>query len=370
MPPLRLRYTIYQMMPMQNQEKLNQLAAPLLQWYDKNRRHLPWREEVSAYRTWVSEIMLQQTRVSAVLPYFQRFMAAFPTVEDLARADTEQLMKLWEGLGYYSRARNLRKAAQIITEKYGGRFPRTYEELTALPGIGDYTAGAIASIAFSQRVPAVDGNVLRVAARITGSRLDVLDGKNRKLFRAAMEEAMPQERCGTYNQALMDLGAMVCLPNGEPLCDRCPAGAFCQANKEGCQRELPIRQKKKAKRVEEKTVFLLLRGSEVALRQRPNEGLLAGLWEYPHVEGKLDEDSAAAQLAVWGIAPHRWNKVINFKHEFTHIRWEMTGYILEIQGDGPTEWIWADAETRRQRAVPSAFEKLTREIEKNGTAIL
>lgn len=343
-------------------EQLKQLAGPLLRWYDANRRILPWREEVSAYRTWVSEIMLQQTRVTAVLPYFARFMAAFPTVEALAAADTEQLMKLWEGLGYYSRARNLQKAAQIVTERYGGQFPAAYEELIALPGIGDYTAGAILSIAFGQRVPAVDGNVLRVAARITGSRLDVLDGKNRKLFRAWMAEAMPADRPGAYNQALMDLGATVCLPNGQPLCDACPARDFCAANREGCQSELPVRAKKKEKRLEQLTVFLLRREGRIALRRRPKEGLLAGLWEYPHVPGVLDETAAAAQLAEWGISPHQWTKKLTAKHEFTHIRWEMTGYVLDVQGDGPTDWLWADEAERRKRAVPSAFERFTREI--------
>ena len=369
MPPLRLCYTFFEMMNLDNQEKLNELAAPLLKWYDAHRRPLPWREKISPYRTWVSEIMLQQTRVSAVIPYFQRFMEAFPTVQALADADMEELMKLWEGLGYYSRARNLQKAAQVIVSQYGGVFPNTYEALTALPGIGDYTAGAILSIAFSQRVPALDGNVLRLASRITGSRLDVLDGKNRRVFRAAMAEAMPPERCGAYNQALMDLGAMVCLPNGEPLCEECPAKEFCQARKENCQRELPVRQKKKEKRVEQKTVFLLLRGDEVALRQRADAGLLAGLWEYPHVEGHLDEADAAVQLKEWGIVPHRWLKKISFKHEFTHIRWEMLGYVLQVQGDGSAHWIWADSKLRRQRAVPSAFEKLTREITDDGTAL-
>lgn len=358
------------MSEIKNQEKLNQLAAPLLDWYDKNRRHLPWREQCSAYRTWVSEIMLQQTRVSAVIPYFHRFMAAFPTVEALANADSAHLMKLWEGLGYYSRARNLQKAARIIVEQYGGQFPDTYEALTALPGIGDYTAGAILSIAFDRRIPAVDGNVLRLAARITGSRLDVLDSKNRKLYRATMTEAMPVQRSGAYNQALMDLGAMVCLPSGKPLCEECPAQDFCQARAEGSQQELPIRQKKKDKRVEKKTVFLLLRDGEVALRQRPESGLLAGLWEYPHVDGLLDETTAAEQLAEWGITPHKWIKTLSFKHEFTHIRWDMVGYILQVKGDGPTAWIWADEKARRQMAVPSAFEKLTREIANNGTAIL
>ncbi len=346
--------------------KLKQLAAPLLAWYDENRRVLPWREEVSAYRTWVSEIMLQQTRVTAVLPYFARFMAAFPSVEALAAADTEQLMKLWEGLGYYSRARNLQKAAQIVTGQYGGQFPGTYEEIVALPGIGDYTAGAILSIAFGQRIPAVDGNVLRVAARITGSRLDVLDGKNKKLFRAWMAEAMPADRPGEYNQALMDLGAAVCLPHGEPLCDNCPARDFCAARQASWQGELPVRGKKKEKRVEYLTVFVLLREDEVALLQRPKTGLLALLWEYPHVPGTLDERAAAVQLADWGLTPHRWLKKLNARHEFTHIRWEMTGYVLEVQGEGPADWRWADREERQRLAVPSAFGRFTEEIHTTG----
>ena len=227
------------------QEKLNRLPGALLPWYRENRRVLPWREQVSAYRTWVSEIMLQQTRVAAVIPYFQRFMAAYPSVEALAACDEGQLMKLWEGLGYYSRARNLRRAAQIVAEQYGGAFPRTYEELTALPGIGDYTAGAILSIAFGVPAPAVDGNVLRVAARVGGCRLDILDQKNRRQFRRWMEAAMPQEAPGAFNQALMDLGAGICLPGGAPLCDTCPAADFCAAREQGRQQELPVRAPKR-----------------------------------------------------------------------------------------------------------------------------
>ena len=278
---------------------LKQLAQPLLAWYDIHRRILPWREEVSPYRTWVSEIMLQQTRVAAVLPYFQRFMEAFPTVEALAQADTERLMKLWEGLGYYSRARNLQKAARILTEQYGGCFPETYRELTVLPGIGDYTAGAILSIAFGQAVPAVDGNVLRLAARITGSRLDVLDAKNRKIFRSWMAAAMSQERPGAYNQALMDLG---------------------------------------------------------------DTGLLAGLWEYPHVPGALTEAEAARQLQMWGVSPTKWAKKLSARHIFTHVRWEMTGYVVEVDGLGPGDWLWAEAQQRERLAIPSAFEKFTAEL--------
>ena len=339
---------------------LQQLPAVLLPWYDTHRRHLPWRENISAYRTWVSEIMLQQTRVAAVIPYFQRFMDAFPTAEALATADTEQLMKLWEGLGYYSRARNLQKAAQVIADR--GYFPQTYDEVLALPGIGDYTAGAILSIAFGQPTPAVDGNVLRVASRITGSEDNILEDSVRRRFRGLMAQVMPQQLPGEFNQALMDLGASVCLPSGEPLCEQCPAAAFCTAYQEGKQRQLPVRISKTKNRTEEKTVFLLLREGDVALRQRPDSGLLAGLWEYPHVDGKLDEPAAAAQLAAWGLSPRRWIKAVNFHHIFTHIRWEMTGYVVEVNGNGCNDWLWADAQSRTQKAVPSAFERLTREL--------
>ena len=350
----------------QETEILARLSAPLLRWYDENRRVLPWREEVSAYRTWVSEIMLQQTRVAAVLPYFERFMAAFPDVAALAAAEPDRLMKLWEGLGYYSRARNLQKAAKIVAEQYGGQFPQTYDELCALPGIGDYTAGALLSIAFGQAVPAVDGNVLRVAARITGSELDILDAKNRRTFRTWMAAAMSRERPGDYNQALMDLGATVCTPGGEPLCDGCPARDFCRAHQTGQERELPVRAPKKARRREEKTVFLLVREGGAALRRRPEEGLLAGLWEYPHVDGKLDEHQAAAQLAAWGLTPHRWVRTISAKHIFTHIEWHMTGYLVEVTGEGAADWVWLPSAQRRERAVPSAFEKFTRALDALG----
>ena len=220
-------------------QQLKALPPPLLAWYDANRRVLPWREEVSPYRTWVSEIMLQQTRVTAVLPYFARFMEALPTVEALAAADEQLLMALWQGLGYYSRARNLQKAAQAIVNEHGGVFPDTYEGLTALPGVGDYTAGAIASIAFGQAVPAVDGNVLRLAARLSGHDGNVLEPKVRTLFRQWMAEVIPHDRPGAFNQALMDLGAMICLPNGEPLCGDCPARDFCAARSCRCGRRSP-----------------------------------------------------------------------------------------------------------------------------------
>ena len=360
---------------MNNPKKiLEKLPEPLLLWYDENRRILPWREKISPYRTWVSEIMLQQTRVTTVIPYFTRFMEAFPTIKDLAEADTEQLMKLWEGLGYYSRARNLQKAAQTIVSDYDGIFPDTYQKVLALSGIGDYTAGAVLSIAFQQRVPAVDGNVLRVVSRLTGCEDNILDDKTRKKCRELMSETMSSDRPGEFNQALMDLGAMVCLPSGEPLCAECPARDFCRANGEGRQKELPVRISRTKKRLEKKTVFLLLQDGRAALRQRPDKGLLAGLWEYPHVEGWLDEEKAAEQLKCWNLTPHRWIKRLEAHHIFSHIRWEMVDYVVEVQGNGMEQWLWADEKERMRRAVPSAFEKLTREIpegkdERDGTTV-
>ena len=340
---------------------LQQLPAPLLAWYDTARRSLPWRETVSPYRTWVSEIMLQQTRVSAVIPYFERFMEALPTVEALAAADESQLLALWQGLGYYSRARNLQKAAKTIVHDLGGVFPDSYEELLSLTGVGEYTAGAIASIAFHRPVPAVDGNVLRVVARLTDCSDNILNEAVRRRFREELSQVIPHDRPGDFNQALMELGALVCLPNTEPKCDSCPCRHFCLACKSGHQATLPVREKDKGKRKEEKTVFILRRGDGEAVRQRPKEGLLASLWEYPNVEGALNEQQAAAQLSNWNIIPHKWLKTAHKKHVFTHIIWEMTVYTIEIMGKGCSEWSWRNEENADDYPMPTAFSKLRRE---------
>lgn len=346
---------------------LQKLPAPLLAWYDANRRVLPWREEVSPYRTWVSEIMLQQTRVQAVLPYFQRFMDAAPDVAALAAMPEQQLMRLWQGLGYYSRARNLKRAAQTVVQDFGGEFPDSYDDLRRLAGIGDYTAGAILSIAFGQAVPAVDGNVLRVAARLTGDSRNVLDSKVRAAFRQAMADTMPHDRPGDFNQALMDLGAAVCLPNGKPLCDRCPAAGFCTAKRDGKQALLPVREKKKEKREVRLTLFIMKKeDGTAALRQRPDTGLLAGLWEYPHVPGRLTEEQAARQLRQWGLTPRAWLRQLDARHIFTHIRWEMTGYLVQVEGLGPADWLWADEARRQRLAIPSAFDQFTRALPAEG----
>ena len=288
--------------------RLQAMAGPLLAWYDENKRDLPWRGTGDPYRVWVSEIMLQQTRVAAVMPYYQRWMEELPTVEALAAVDEERLMKLWQGLGYYSRARNLQRAARMIVEEYRGRFPDRYEDLLRLPGVGDYTAGAIASIAFSRPVPAVDGNVLRLAARVADIEEDIMDGRVRQMFRRLMEQAMPTNRPGDFNQAMMDLGSAVCLPNSPPLCGQCPLAALCEAKRLGRQGELPVRRKKARRRREEMTVYLLLREGRVALRRREGRGLLAGLWEFPHVPGALAEAQAGGPVAAWGLTALDWRR--------------------------------------------------------------
>ena len=341
----------------EKQTRLGRLAAVLPAWYQANARDLPWRHTQDPYRIWVSEIMLQQTRVAAVLGYYARFLAAFPTVEALAAAPEEQLMKLWEGLGYYSRARNLQKTARMVTEQ--GGFPESYEGLLALPGIGEYTAGAIASAAFGLRVPAVDGNVLRVAARVADCRDDIALPKTKRAVREALETVMPTDEAviRVFNQSTMELGATVCVPNGAPKCQQCPAAEFCLGRIRGTAESLPVKSGKKERRTEEKTVFLLVRQGQVALRRRPDTGLLAGLWEFPNVEGALDEKTAAEAVSAWGLTPRTWRSRLTAKHIFTHVEWYMTGYALEVTGDGPEEFLWADAQGLAAHAVPSAFAR-------------
>lgn len=338
---------------------LTALPGVLLPWYDGEKRTLPWRSIASPYRTWVSEIMLQQTRVQAVLPYFQRFMDAAPDIAALAELPEERLLSLWQGLGYYSRARNLQKAARVVQEKYGGCLPDVYSELIQLPGIGDYTAGAILSIAFGQAVPAVDGNVLRIVSRLTACRENVLDPRTKQRVRDALAAVMPSERPGDMNQALMDLGAMICLPK-RPKCESCPAANRCAARDAGIQEELPVREKRGEKPVKERTVFLLTDGQgRMALRRRPEKGLLAGLWEYPNVEGKLTESLAAQQLQDWGVLPRQWRERFSDRHIFTHQIWEMTVYRLEVTGGGAPDWVWARPSERENHPMPTAFSKLT-----------
>lgn len=335
--------------------RLEQLPIPLLEWYRDNARLLPWRSDPTPYHVWVSEIMLQQTRVAAVLDYYRRFMEAVPTVEALAALEEDRLMKLWQGLGYYNRARNLQKAARQIVEDFGGRFPDTYEEILSLAGVGEYTAGAIASIAFGVPVPAVDGNVLRVVSRVTGDGGDIARPETKARMRAALLETMPRRTPGAFNQALMELGATVCLPNGAPLCGACPARCICFANLENKTAQLPVKAAKKARKVEDRTVFLIFYGGQVALRRRASRGLLANLWEYPN-------ERTPAPCPVRAAALHPGPPG---RHIFTHIEWHMTCVVVEAAGPTlPTGWVWASrAELERDYAVPSAFQSFAGTVE-------
>lgn len=340
-------------------EELERLAVPLLLWYRENARVLPWRSQPTPYRVWVSEIMLQQTRVAAVLDYYRRFMEQLPTVADLAAAPEDALMKLWQGLGYYSRARNLQKAARQIMEQFGGVFPDTYEEIRSLSGVGDYTAGAISSIAFGIPVPAVDGNVLRVVARLTGDEGDITTPAMKKRVTGQLAQIIPLDAPGDFNQAMMELGATVCLPNGAPLCAKCPAAGFCRARLEERTGELPVKAAKKARRVEERTVFLIYSGRRVALRRREQKGLLAGLWEYPN-----EPAPGEGALEKWGIVPRSLENAGTGKHIFTHIEWRMNGVAVEAgEQDLPQGWVWADrVALQRDYAVPNAFRAFEKKV--------
>ena len=337
---------------------LEEIVVPLLEWYEKQARVLPWRSRPTPYRVWVSEIMLQQTRVEAVKPYFARFMKALPTVKKLAACPEEELLKLWEGLGYYNRVRNMQKAARILVEENKGEIPAQFDQLIKLPGIGKYTAGAISSIAFGIPVSAVDGNVLRVITRITADERDISKDSVKQSIAKEIQEIIPMRRAGDFNQALIELGAIVCVPNGPAKCEECPLAHLCQAKKLGIVDAFPKKAPKKPRTIEEKTVLLMKDGDKVAIRKRPNRGLLAGMYELPNIDGVYDEDRVLEVVKSYGLTPLFIKKLEDSKHIFTHKEWHMTGYAvrveeLESEAEG---MIFADKETvEKEYPIPSAF---------------
>ena len=342
---------------MERNETLKQLPRALLPWFAAHARDLPWRRDREPYRVWLSEIMLQQTRVEAVKGYFERFFTALPDIRSLAEADPETVYKLWEGLGYYSRARNLQAAARQVMDEHGGVFPSDYDGIRRLKGVGDYTAGAIASICFGLPTPAVDGNVLRVVSRITGDARPVNEEKTKADIREALRAVYPPGQCGDFTQALMELGAVVCVPNGAPDCDSCPAREFC-ASRDGCWKTLPVKEAKKARRREALTVFLLRRGDALALRKRASAGLLAGLWELPNVPGHLSPEEAVALAERWGVRPREVLYETRKTHVFTHVEWDMVCYALDCR-EAAEGFVWADTAARSaEYALPTAFRKL------------
>ena len=340
--------------------ELKVLPGVLVPWYRENRRELPWRENREPYRIWVSEIMLQQTRVEAVKGYYARFLDRLPDVEALAVCDDDELHKLWEGLGYYSRVRNLKKAAQVIVSRHGGEFPRDYAAVRALPGIGDYTAGAICSIAFDLPTPAVDGNVLRVLARLRadGEPIDLPAVKKR--VQGELAEIYPVDCPGAFTQALMELGATVCVPNGEPKCGACPCREFCEGRDQW--QLFPAKLPKKAKKQEDRTVFLLHCGEYYAIEKRPGKGLLAGLWQFPNVARHLDAAQAIEWAEQMGLHPRHVERSMDRHHIFTHIRWDLRGWFLEVEEmAGGFTWLILD-EIDEQAALPTAFRQFREEI--------
>ncbi|MGB8450967.1 MAG: A/G-specific adenine glycosylase [Anaerocolumna sp.] len=342
----------------------------LLEWYDNNARILPWRDNPKPYYVWISEIMLQQTRVEAVKFYFERFINALPDIKSLAYAEEESLLKLWEGLGYYNRIRNLQKAAIKIMEEYKGVMPSDYDSLLELPGIGSYTAGAIASIAFHVPEPAVDGNVLRVMKRVAGSFDDITKASVKKELEQDIRKIIPKERPGDFNQAVMELGAMVCIPNGKPLCMKCPIMHLCNAFHDKTEMKIPVKPSKKPRKIEEKTVLLIEKDEEYLIRKRKSSGLLAGLWELPTLEGKLSPLEVEVIFHNQGIENFKIQKLGDVKHIFTHIEWHMTGYQVKLKedskvsentvysADGAAQPLWAGKKQIEENyTLPAAFEK-------------
>jgi A/G-specific adenine glycosylase len=304
--------------------------------------------------------MLQQTRVEAVKGYYTRFLAALPTIDTLASAEDDLLHKLWEGLGYYSRVRNLKKAAQVVMERHDGVFPEKYEDVLALPGIGDYTAGAVCSIAFGQKKAAVDGNVLRVVSRLTENNTPIDQPVYKKAVKAALEAVYPED-AGAFTQALMELGATLCGPNWKPRCEECPCREFCGGAIHGTAEQFPVKKPKAKRKIEKRTVFILSCDGRYALEKRPDAGLLAGLWQFPNGLGWLEPEAALEAVEKMGLKPQELRRIVERKHIFTHIEWRMRGIYIDVsEPAGAFVWMTAD-EINEKAALPTAFRQFWEE---------
>ncbi len=339
---------------------LKEAAAPLVEWFRANKRDLPWRKRMDAYRVWISEIMLQQTRVEAVKPYYERFLRELPDVQALAEVPEDRLLKLWEGLGYYNRARNLKEAAGQIMREYGGKFPENYDDIRSLKGIGNYTAGAISSFVYHIPKPAVDGNVLRVVTRITACGDDIAKASTKTKIEKLVEEVIPPDAPGDFNQGLIELGAIVCLPNGEPKCGECPVRDLCLAHAQGREMEFPVKKKEKKRRTEKRTVLIFRDQEETAVRKRPGKGLLAGMYEFPNVEGHLPRKEVIEYGRKLGLTPVRVKRLPAAKHIFSHVEWHMIGYEIlvdELEREMKGDVLFASLKDLAEKyPMPSAFE--------------
>ena len=334
---------------------MERIAPLLLPWFEANKRLLPFRQEPSAYHIWVSEIMLQQTRVAAALPYYERFILDLPDAAALAACDADTLHKLWQGLGYYNRVNNMQKAARVVCERYGGELPADYDALRALPGIGDYTAGAIASIAFGIPAPAVDGNVLRVFARLYNDDADITKPETKRVFTQRVLDQMPKATPGPYNEALMELGALVCVPNAAPQCLACPLAPVCRGFAAGRAEQLPVKPPKKEKERLPVTVALVQSPAGLLLQRRPDKGLLAGLWQPAAFENQaLSREQLTAALAALGVDAVLERPLQPARHVFTHKIWQLSGWAGSAPAVPlPEGWVWGRPE---DYPLPSAFD--------------
>lgn len=340
---------------------LETLVEPAIRWYKENKRDLPWRVDKDSYHIWVSEIMLQQTRVEAVKGYYERFLLRLPTIEALAQCPEDELLKLWEGLGYYNRVRNMQRAANVMMDRYGGVFPKTYEEILSLPGIGSYTAGAISSIAYKLPFPAVDGNVLRILCRVAEDERDIKKESTKKEVQKALLPVMPKDEAGEFNQALMEIGACVCVPNGQPLCDVCPWNKLCLTHKHGTYEIYPVKSKPLKRRIEKRTILLIMDGNRILIQKRPEKGLLAGLYEFPGLENHLSRKDVVAYARERDLDPIVVEKLPEAKHIFSHVEWHMVGYLIRVAdlSDASNETgnlLVSKEKIRSEYAIPSAFK--------------
>ena len=349
-----------------DQKRAQALQHTLLEWYHTNKRDLPWRRCTEPYSTWICEIMAQQTRITALLPYYERFLTQFPDVHALASAQESGVLKAWEGLGYYSRARSLHKAAMRIVSEFGGRIPDEESALLSLPGIGEYTAGAILSIAFGQPIPAVDGNVLRVYARVECDGQDISTPQAKKDAKAFVASCMPAVGTGFFTQALMELGALVCVPK-TPQCPLCPLSSLCRAFQKGAQGDLPQKPAKKAKKEKDVTVLLLMNEGGAVMMHRREQSLLRGMWEFVTLEHTMNEGAVAAHLSELGFQVQTVKDFGAMKHVFTHIIWHMNAYFCRVAGSGALpKHNWVPKIEVSSLAIPTAFRGYAEKLFESG----
>ncbi len=345
--------------------KINQtLGNNLVTWYQQNKRSLPWRDTGNAYDVWLSEIMLQQTRIEAVKPKFYLFKETFPTIEDLAKANDDVLLRVWEGLGYYSRARNLKKCAKILVEQYNGKLPQEYNQLIQLPGIGPYTAGAISSIAYHKPHSAVDGNVLRIFTRIFEITEDIRDTKTKNNIEKIIDSFLQENPffSSDFNQGCMELGEVICVPNGKPKCDSCPIQQYCLAHLHDKTDSIPYRSALNKRKIINRTLFMIRDGERFLIHKRPQSGLLAGMYEFIGVDSFLTRKEIITLLESQNIHPLKIKKLPDAKHIFTHLEWHMHAYeitVEQIESLEKENYLLLNKTELSTRAIPSAFKKYT-----------